>query len=149
MFKKQFLREKNQENKVCRRKSKIRNWKVQGKTYKSVTKSCYLRQEQSDNGFQPNGESDFCNLGPKPTVQVHQTPPTRDSPSSWPHPPGVFLFVEKYTFILFICTSLFAICLRFGSKRTQLLFCSTGQSFGEGRICGNERQGEYLAGKKY
>ena len=73
---------------MCRRKSKIRA--KQGKTYKSVTKSCYLRREQLDNGFQPNGESDFCNLGLRPTLQVHQTPPTRDSPSSWSQPPDIF-----------------------------------------------------------
>ena len=46
-----------------------------------------------------------------------------------------------------MCTSLFAICFRFGSKRTQLLFLSTGQIFWEGSSWGSERHGEYLVAK--
>jgi len=52
---------------------------------------------------------------------------------------------QRFTIKLTSPTSLFAICLRFGSKRTQLLFWSTGQSFWEGSSCGNARQGEYLS----
>ena len=34
-----------------------------------------------------------------------------------------------------------------GSKRTQLLFFSTGQSFSVGRSGGSDKQGEYLRGE--
>ena len=97
-------------------------------------------------------------LSPSPILQVHQTPPARDSPSSWSHPPDFFFlwrnsFFHVFIFILFIfafmCTSLFAICFRFGSKRTQLLFFSTGQIFWEGSSWGSERHGEYLRGQKH
>ena len=97
-------------------------------------------------------------VSPIPILQVQQTPPARDSPSSLSHPPDFFFlwrnsFFHVFIFILFIfafmCTSLFAICFRFGSKRTQLLFFSTGQIFWEGSSWGSERHGEYLRGQKH
>ena len=95
-----------------------------------ITKSCYLRQEQLDNDFQPIGESDFCNLGLTPTVQVRQIPPTRDSPSSWSHPPDTF-GRNLYSCFLFVPLFLRSACA-LGRKGPSSSFPQLGRILGRG-----------------
>ena len=58
---------------------------------RSVSLSPILPGSLSPSPIEPRSVS------PSPIVQVHQTPPARDSPSSWSHPPDFFfLWINSF-----------------------------------------------------